>query len=113
MPSTGLVIVTFGGVLFTDTINVACADKLPLSVTVSVTTYSVGTPGWGGEGVRGVGLRAHRRTVAKVPRVGDRLAIRIVRTTAAQLHRQRRGAIISVSGGNCDRRPIAGIRNLS
>ena len=38
-------IVTFGGVLFTDTINVVCADKLPLSVTVSVTIYSVGTPG--------------------------------------------------------------------
>ena len=37
--------VTFGGVLFTEMINVACADKLPLSVTVSVTTYSVGTPG--------------------------------------------------------------------
>ena len=64
------------------------------------------------EGVCGVGLRAHRRTIAKVPRVGDLLVIRIVGTVAAQLDRQRRGAIISIRGGNCGRRPITGIGKL-
>ena len=43
-PSTGLLIVTFGGVSFTPTIVVVCADKPPLSVTVNVTTNFIGTP---------------------------------------------------------------------
>ena len=64
------------------------------------------------EHMRRIRRRAHRRAVAEIPGVGDGLPIRIARTAAVELIRQRTGAVGLAGRDHGDGRAVPGVSEL-